>query len=65
MEMDLEVLGLAQGRLGTRKWGQHETDLSQVGANLGLTCAQPEPTWSQLGPKLDPVSQPEEILRLC
>ena len=50
----LEGLGLAQGRLGTRIWGQHGPNLSQVGANLGPTWAQLEPTWSQLGSMLGP-----------
>ena len=50
----LEELGLAQGRLGTRKWSQHGPNLSQVGANLGPTWAQLEPTWSQLGSMLGP-----------
>ena len=50
----LEGLELAQGRLGTQKWTQHEPNLSQVGPNLGPTWAQLEPTWSQLGPKLGP-----------
>ena len=50
----LESLGLAQGRLGTQKWTQHEPSLSQVGANLGPTWTQLETTWSQLGPKLGP-----------
>ena len=50
----LEGLGLAQGRLGTQKWTQHEPSLIQVGANLGPTWAQLETTWSQLGSKLDP-----------
>ena len=50
----LEGLGLAQGRLGTQKWTQHEPSLSQVGANLGPTWTQLETTWSQLGPKLGP-----------
>ena len=34
---DLEGVGLAQGRLGARIWGQHGPNLSQVGANLGPT----------------------------
>ena len=50
----LEGLGLAQGRLGTQKWIQHEPNLSQVGANLGPTWAKLEATWSQLGPKWGP-----------
>ena len=50
----LEGLGLAQGRLGTQTWTQHEASLSQVGANLGPTWAQLEPTWSQLGANLGP-----------
>ena len=34
---DLEGFGLAQGRLGTRIWDQHGSNLSQVGVNLGPT----------------------------
>ena len=33
----LEGLGLAQGRLGTRKWDQHGPNLNKVGFNLGPT----------------------------
>ena len=58
-ERGLEGLGLAQGRLGTRKWTQLEPSWSQLGANMGPrlanlepTWAQLEPTWSQLGPKM-------------
>ena len=50
---DLEGLGLAQGRLGTRIWAQHGSNLRQVGGNLGPLWVQPEPTWSQLGSMLD------------
>ena len=45
----LEGLGLAQGRLGTRIWVQHGSNLRQVGGNLGPPWIQLEPTWSQLG----------------
>ena len=45
----LEGLGLAQGRLGTRIWVQHGSNLRQVGGNLGPPWVQLEPTWSQLG----------------
>ena len=44
----LEELGLAQERLGTRKWAQHGPNLSQVGANLRRTWAQDDPTGNQL-----------------
>ena len=37
---------LAQGWLGTHKWGQHGSNLSQVGTNLGPTWAQLQLTWS-------------------
>ena len=50
----LEGLGLAQGRLGTRIWAQHEPNVSQVGANLGPAWSQLEPIWSQLGSMLGP-----------
>ena len=45
----LEGLGLARGRLGTRIWVQHGSNLRQVGGNLGPPWVQLEPTWSQLG----------------
>ena len=34
---DLNAFRLAQGWLGTPKWGQHGSNLSQVGTNLGPT----------------------------
>ena len=57
---------------------QSGSNLSQVGANMGLTWVQDEPTWSQLGTKMGPdwriwfqygcrlvqVIQPEAILTL-
>ena len=46
----LEGLGLAQGRLGIRKWAQQDSNLRQVGANLG----QHGSNLSQLGANLGP-----------
>ena len=45
----LEGLGLAQGRLGTRIWVQHGSNLRQVGGHLGQPCVQLEPTWIHVG----------------
>ena len=50
----LEGLGLAQRRLGTRKWVLHGTNWIQIGINLGPTWVQLEPAWSQLGSMLGP-----------
>ena len=52
----LKGLGLAQGRLGTRKWVQDGSNLSQLGANLG-------PCWVLIGSSRPSCSNYEGILR--
>ena len=45
-------------------WPQHDPTWSQLGTNLGPSCANLELTWGHVGPKMAQVSQLEAISRL-